>query len=180
MAKKDFTSWALFILLSLIWGSSFILMKKTSDDLTGWQIGATRISAAGLVFIPIAIFHIRKVRISKLPFILLSGMLGNLFPAFLFAIAIEKKVDSSLAGILNSLTPLFVIIIGILFFKLKIHGKKIAGVLVGFIGLLILSLSQGPININDFGFTLLILLATMMYGLNVNIVGHYLKDVDPI
>ena len=180
MTKKDITSWVLFIILSLIWGSAFILMKRTSDDLTGWQIGAIRITAAGLVFLPFAVFHIRKVPLKKLHLIILSGMLGNLFPAFLFAIAIEKKVDSSLAGILNSLTPLFVIVIGILFFKMKVEGKKIAGVLVGFIGLLILSLSQETLTIGDFGFTLLILLATLMYGINVNIVGNYLKDVNPI
>ena len=180
MAKKDITSWALFIILSLIWGSAFILMKRTSDDLTGWQIGAIRITAAGLIFLPMAVFHIRKVPLNKIHLIILSGLLGNLFPAFLFAIAIEKKIDSSLAGILNSLTPLFVIVIGIFFFKMKVQNKKIAGVLVGFIGLLILSLSQGSVTINDYSFTLLILLATLMYGINVNIVGNYLKEIDPL
>lgn len=180
MANKDITSWILFILLSLIWGSAFILMKTTSVDLTGWQIGAVRITSAGLFFLPFAVFHITKVPLRKIPVILVSGLLGNLFPAFLFAIAIEKKIDSSLAGILNSLTPLFVIVIGIFFFRMKVQGKKIAGVLVGFIGLLILSLSQGSVTITDFGFTLLILLATLMYGINVNIVGNYLKEIDPL
>ena len=155
-------------------------MKKTSDELTGWQIGAIRIASAGLIFLPFAIFHIRTIPINKIHLVIISGMLGNLFPAFLFAIAIERKIDSSLAGILNSLTPLFVIVTGIFFFKLKVEGKKIAGVLVGFVGLLILSFSQGSIAIKDFGFTLLILLATLMYGINVNIVGQYLKGIDPL
>jgi drug/metabolite transporter (DMT)-like permease len=154
-------------------------MKKTSDDLTGWQIGAIRITAAGLVFLPFAIFHIRQVPLRKIPLIVASGMLGNLFPAFLFAIAIEKKVNSSLAGILNSLTPLFVIVIGILFFRMKVEGKKIAGVMVGFLGLLMLSLSQGPLNLSDLGYTLLILVATLMYGINVNIVAQYLQNIAP-
>lgn len=179
MAKKDLTSWLLFVVLSLIWGSSFILMKKATDHLNGWQIGAVRISSAGLVFFPFALFHFKKIPLNKLHLVLFSGMLGNLFPAFLFAIAIEKKINSSLAGILNSLTPLFVITIGILFFKLKVQGKKIAGVLTGFAGLLILSLSQGNVSISDYSFTLLILLATVMYGLNVNIVSHYLKGIEP-
>lgn len=180
MAKKGFTAWALFALLALVWGSSFILMKKSAVYLSGWQIGSTRIAAAGLVFLPFALFHIRKIPLKKLPLVILSGMLGNLFPAFLFAISIQKKINSSVAGILNSLTPLFVIVIGVLFFKAKVEGRKIAGVLVGFVGLLVLNLSKGSINVNDIGFTLLILLATVMYGLNVNLVARYLKDVEAI
>lgn len=104
-------------------------------------------------------------------------MLGNLFPAFLFAVAIEK-INSSLAGILNSLTPLFVVLISILFFKATVEKKKIIGVLIGFTGLLLLNLSKGPVAVNDLNATLLILVATIMYGMNVNMVGHYLKDID--
>jgi drug/metabolite transporter (DMT)-like permease len=109
----------------------------------------------------------------------LSAVLGNLFPAFLFAIAIEKKINSSMAAILNSLTPLFVILIGIVFFKAHIKSKKIIGVLVGFAGLVILSLSKGGVTIDNYTFTLLILIATIFYGINVNIVSNYLKEVDP-
>ncbi len=179
MAKQSLSSWLLFILLAVVWGSSFILMKKSSEHLTGWQIGSTRIFSAGLLFLPFAVFHISKISLRKLPLVILSGMLGNLFPAFLFAIAIGK-INSSLAGILNSLTPLFVIIIGVLFFKSKVQNKKIAGVLVGFVGLLILNLSKGPVAVNDIGSTLLILIATIMYGLNVNMVGQYLKEVGAV
>lgn len=178
MTRYKLGNWALFILLSFIWGSSFILIKIAGDDLTGSQIGSTRIAAAGLLFLPLAIFHLKHIPLKKLHIVILSGAFGNLFPAFLFAIAIEK-IDSSLAGILNSMTPLFVIVLGIFFFRMKVQGKKIAGVLIGFAGLVILSFSKGPININDFGFTLLIVLATILYGLNVNMVGYYLKDVDP-
>ena len=179
MTKKNFSSWALFVLLALVWGSSFILMKECSEHLTGWQIGSTRIFAAGLVFVPFAVFHIRKIPLKKLHLVILSGLLGNLFPAFLFGIAAEK-IESSLSGILNSLTPLWVILIGILFFKMRIQGKQIAGVLIGFIGLLFLNLSKGNVAINDVAATLLILLATFMYGLNVNMVGNYLKGLNGI
>lgn len=178
--SQKWVNWALFILLSIIWGSAFIVIKKSAEELTGWQIGAVRILSAGLVFLPFAIFHLKDIPIKKLPVVILSGMLGNLFPAFLFAIAIEKKINSSLAGILNSLTPLFVIMIGLLFFKSKIAAKKIAGVVIGFIGLLILSLSKGGVEVDNFWFTMMILLATLMYGINVNIVSHYLKGIDPI
>lgn len=179
MPKQKLINWFIFFLLSLIWGSSFILMKKSSENLSGWQIGSLRIFSAGIVFLPFAVFHFSKIPLQKYPVIILSGLLGNLLPAFLFAIAIER-IDSSMEGILNSLTPLFVIIIGILFFKVKLQNKKIAGVLVGFIGLLLLTLTRGSFNSSDISFTFLILLATVFYGLNVNIVSSYLKEVDPI
>ena len=179
MPNKGLLNWALFILLSLIWGSSFILMKKSAEYLTGWQIGAVRIFAAGLVFLPFALVHVFRFPLRKLPLVLLSGMLGNLFPAFLFAIAIEKKIASSLAGILNSLTPLFVLLIGAVFFKAVLERRKVTGVLVGLAGLILLSLSRGPVSIEDLGFTMLILLATFFYGLNVNLVTHYLQGVNP-
>lgn len=172
--------WLLFCLLALIWGSSFILIKKSAEQLDGWQIGAVRIFSAALVFLPPAIFHIRQLPKAKLPIIVLTGLLGNLFPAFLFGVAIHQKIESSVAGILNSLTPLFVIVIGALFFKTKIPAKKVIGVVIGFIGLVILSVSKGPVSVSDIGFTLLILLATLFYGLNVNVVGTYLKGFDPV
>ena len=180
MVKQNFSSWALFITLAIVWGSSFILMKDAALSLTGWQIGSIRITAAGIVLLPLAIFHIRKIPLRKLPLVILSGTLGNLFPAFLFAIAIDKKINSSLAGILNSLTPLFVVLVGLLFFGMKVHQKKIIGVVIGFIGLLLLSLTRGTVTIDNYGFTLLILMATVLYGFNVNLVGRYLKEINPL
>jgi drug/metabolite transporter (DMT)-like permease len=180
MNNQKGVNWLLFVLLALIWGSSFILMKKSAEELDGWQIGALRIFSAGVVFLPFALFHLGKLPKNKILLIVLTGLLGNLFPAFLFGIAIQQKIESSLAGILNSLTPLFVIVIGILFFRARVENKKIAGVIIGFIGLFLLSIMKGPVNISDIGFTLLILLATVFYGLNVNIIGTYLKGEDPV
>ena len=180
MIKDKFINWVIFITLSFIWGSSFILMKLSSLELNGWQIASTRIFSSGFVLIPFALIHLSKIPRKSIAIIVLSGLLGNLFPAYLFAIAIDKKLDSSLAGILNSLTPLLVIIIGILFFKAHVHFKKIAGVLIGFAGLLILSLSKGGINLDNFWFAFFILLATLFYGINVNLVSFYLREVNPI
>ena len=179
MSNQKPVNWVIFILLSIIWGSSFILMKKGAEHLTGWQIGALRIFSAGVVFLPFAVFYLFSVPGKKLPLIFLSGLLGNLFPAFLFALAIER-IDSSMEGILNSLTPLFVILIGKFFFKRQMENRKLAGVLTGFIGLVILGLSRGPMQVQELGYTFFILLATVCYGLNVNIVSLYLKEVDPL
>lgn len=178
MSKGKLGNWLLFIVLSFIWGSSFILMKVGKEALNGFQIGSIRIFAAGLVFLPFAVVHVSQIPRRRIPLIILSGLLGNLFPAFLFAIAIEK-IDSALEGILNSLTPLFVILIGIVFFKARVQRNKILGVLIGFAGLVILTLASG-INGTNLGYALLVVLATVLYGLNVNIVSYYLKDLPPL
>ncbi len=124
MAKDKIINWAIFILLAIIWGSSFILMKLSSLALNGWQIASVRIFSAGFVLIPFALIHLSKIPRKKIGIIILSGVFGNLFPAYLFAIAIDKKLDSSLAGILNSLTPLLVIVISVYFLKLMCILKK--------------------------------------------------------
>lgn len=179
MTHQKALNWLLFSFLALIWGSSFILIKTGAEHLSGWQIGAVRILSASLAFLPFAFTHLKKLPKEKVPIILLTGVLGNLLPAFLFGIAIEHNGESSLAGILNSLTPLFVIVIGALFFRTNVPRKKIAGVLVGFIGLFLLSIAKGPLTLSGVGFMLFILLATVCYGLNVNVVGTFLKGLNP-
>lgn len=181
MKREQAINWALFSLLALIWGSSFILMKWSKEALNGYQIGATRIFFAGMFFLPAAVVHITQIKRSKLAWVALSGFLGNLLPAFLFGLAIEHHIDSALAGILNSLTPLFVIVIGALFFNAGFRKQKITGVLIGFAGLVILSLSKnGGISTTNLNYAFLILIATISYGLNVNVVTQFLKGIEPI
>lgn len=184
LMRTPLISWTLFILLCFIWGSSFKLMHDSQQGLTAAQIAALRIFSAGLVFLPFALYHFSLVPRKKLGLVILSAVFGNLLPAFLFAEAITK-LDSSLAGILNSLTPICVVLVGIFFFKDRIASQKIAGVLVGFLGLVLLTalplmLENKPISGANFGYTALIVLATFLYGINVNMVGHYLKGVHPI
>jgi drug/metabolite transporter (DMT)-like permease len=177
MVKQNFVNWLLFVVLSLVWGSSFILMKTSAEHLNGLQIGSVRIFAAGVCFLPWAVFHVSKIPIKKLGLVILTGLFGNFIPALLFASAIKENGESSLASILNSLTPLFVIVIGLMFFKSKVQRQKIAGVLVGFAGLVILNLLRSPVSANDNG-VLLILIATVFYGITVNLVSHYLKGIE--
>ncbi len=179
--SNKFICWLIFIILCIIWGSSFKLMKDSTVALSGAQIAALRIFSAGIVFVPFAIFYFSKIPRQKLGLVILSAVFGNLLPAFLFAIAMTK-IDGSLGGILNSLTPICVVVIGIFFFKDKIKSQKIVGVLTGFLGLVLLTIvpaltGEKSISFNNFSYTLLILLATFLYGINVNIVSHYLKGI---
>jgi drug/metabolite transporter (DMT)-like permease len=180
MQVRKLINWLLFLVLSIIWGSSFILMKHSEEELSASQIAALRIFSAGIVFLPFAIFQVRKIPLKRTLIIILSGITGNLLPAFLFASAIAKNIDSSLAAILNSFTPIFVVVIAIVVFRDKIKMQKILGVLVGFAGLTLLFLLWKGVSFENFKYALLILLATVLYGVNVNMVGHYLKDVPPL
>ena len=146
--KEKIFNWGLFILLSFIWGSSFMLMKEGMQVLTPYQVAALRILSAGVVLIPFTYQAIKQVPKEKLGLVALSGLLGSFFPAFLFCIA-ETKIDSSLAGILNALTPLFTIVVGILFFQLKAERKKIIGIVIGFIGLILLFTGSGHVDFKN-------------------------------
>jgi drug/metabolite transporter (DMT)-like permease len=181
MKNDRLVSWGIFILLCIIWGSSFILMKASKEELTWGQIASLRIFSAGIVMLPFAFFVFSKIPVKKMPLVIVSAICGNLLPAYLFAGAIAKNIDSSLAGILNSLTPICVVVTGIVFFRSKIEGRKILGVVIGFAGLTLLTLAgKKGISFENVEYTLWILLATVLYGFNINIVGNYLKDVNPI
>jgi len=180
MGINKLINWLLFVLLCIIWGSSFILMKHSKEQLSASQIAALRIFSAGIVLLPFAIFHVRKIPGKKILFVLLTGITGNLIPAFLFASAIAKNIDSSLASILNSLTPLFVVIIAITIFKDKIKTQKIIGVLIGFAGLTLLFFSWKGIGLENLKYAFYILIATILYGVTVNLVSHFLKELNPV
>ncbi|MBS1590889.1 MAG: DMT family transporter [Bacteroidetes bacterium] len=171
-----FIKWILFLVLSAIWGSSFILMKEGMNVLSPYQVAALRIFSAGFVLLPFFIKAWEQIPKNKIVIVLLSGLVGNFIPAFLFCLA-ETKIDSSIAGILNALTPLFTIIIGMLFFNIHANAKKIVGVFIGFVGLILLFTGGGKIDFSNISYSLLILLATLMYGINVNMVGKHLQEI---
>jgi drug/metabolite transporter (DMT)-like permease len=143
----QFINWLMFASICLIWGSSFILMKLGLYDdarqplLTAWQVAAIRIITAGVVLTPILIRHRSKIPYKLSWYMVFSGVFGSFLPAFLFCIA-ETKIDSALAGTLNSLTPIFAIIFGFVFFRIRIPAIQIAGIVIGFGGIVLLYLVQ--------------------------------------
>ena len=172
--------WLLFILLCLTWGSSFILMKSGLEDLTPYQVASIRIIFAGLAMLPITLKAFKNTPRKLITPLVVSGFLGSFFPAYFFCIA-QTKIDSSLAGILNALTPIFTVAIGSLFFKLTLSWVKWTGLILGFIGMTILLIggNQG-INLTHLGFASFVIIATVCYGLNVNLINAYLKEAEPI
>jgi drug/metabolite transporter (DMT)-like permease len=173
-------NWGLFIILSVIWGSSFILMKEGLKELSAYEVAAMRMFSAGIVLLPFALKAFREIKRKEFWLILATGLLGSFIPAILFCVA-ETKIDSALAGMLNALTPLFVILVGVLFFQSATVFKKTLGVVIGFAGMVILFPGKGVhIETEHLIFSSLILIATLCYGLNVNIIGRYLQHIPSI
>lgn len=173
-------SWSILGGLALIWGSSFILIKRGLDFFSSTEVGALRISITFLVLSPFALSRIRKLQMREWKYLALVGLIGSGIPAFLFAKA-QTGIDSSLAGILNSLTPLFTMIIGVGFFALKTRWFNIAGVLIGLAGAIgLISISGGKSFEFNFQYAVYIIIATVCYATNVNVVKYKLRDVDAL
>jgi drug/metabolite transporter (DMT)-like permease len=174
---NNWLNWIIFIILSLVWGSSFILMKEGMKNLSAYQVASLRVFSAGAILIPVALKNIKNVQRVDLPRVILSGLLGTFFPAYLFCIA-ETSLDSGVAGILNALTPLFTIVLGVLFFKMVLIPRKWIGVLTGLVGLILLVLSgTRQVTFSNISYSGFIIIATLCYGLNVNMVGRYLRHI---
>lgn len=172
-------NWLLFVMLSLIWGSSFLLMKVGMQLLSPYHVAALRIVSAGIVLIPFAAKAFTQIPRNKLGVVVLSGLLGSFFPAFLFCIA-ETQLSSALTGMLNSLTPLCAVLIGVFFFQLKPKPQKIIGILVGLVGLFFLVAPNGKLDVSNFGYIFLVLLATVFYAVNVNLVGRHMQGITSV
>lgn len=172
--------WFFLFLLSIIWGSSFILIKKGLLGLTPLQLGSYRIIISSIFIFCIGYKTLRGISKTQWKWLAVSGFLGTFFPSFLFAFA-ETEVDSTVASILNSLVPLNTILLGLIIFKIKSSRFQIFGVLIGFIGASLLILEGAELNPNqNYWFAGFIVLATLMYAVNVNIIKKYLFEVPPV
>lgn len=172
--------WVFLIILSLIWGSSFILMKKALIGLSPIQLGALRILISGGFIFLIGFYKLKSISKTAWKWIVISGFLGTFFPAFLFALAITE-IDSSVASILNSLTPLNTILLGFAVFKIISTRKQITGVLLGFFGTSLLIGAGAQLNPQqNYLYAGLVLIATIMYALNINIIKKHLQKVNAL
>jgi len=172
--------WFILILLALIWGSSFILMKKALIDLSPIQVGALRIIFTALTLFTVGFKNISKVNKTQWYYIAITAFLGTFFPAFMFAFAVQK-IDSSIVSILNSLTPLNTLVVGALFFGFSFLRKQIFGVIIGLIGASILILKGAELNPDqNYMYALLIVCASIGYAFNVNILKKHLNDLNAL
>lgn len=172
--------WLLLFFLALIWGSSFILMKKGLEAFRPDQVAALRIVITAIVLLPFAWLRRAEASPAKVKIIFVQGMFGNFIPAFLFPAA-QSHIDSATAGILNSLSPVWVFILGIIFFRSKYNLIKLLGIVFAFGGvILLMSFQQKHGTTSGIGFAWLIVIATVCYGINTHIIKRYLQEIHPI
>ena len=180
MKNKDLLAWSLLILLAIIWGSSPILIKKALIKLDPFEIGALRLTLASFVLMPFLLKNLKEIKRKDYFILFISGIVGNVVPYFLYPIA-QTKIDSATSGVLTSLTPFFALIIGVIFYKLKATKNNIIGLIIGFLGtflLILFSGSSGGFTADVFG--LFVVAATLLYGINLNLVKYHLKHLKPI
>lgn len=177
---KQFLPIILLIALALIWGSSFILMKNGLRVYSAAQVATMRMFFSFIFLLPLTISNLKKVPLKYLGIITLVGLLGNGLPAVLFANA-QTKLSSSTAGVLNSLTPLFTLIVAVTFFKQHFSSTKISGIVIGMIGAIVLIMFKGNGSIEtNYLYGSYIFLATLCYAWSVNLIKNYLHELPAI
>lgn len=178
--KDKRLAWLILIVLSIVWGSSFILMKRGLDAFSSDEVAALRISIAFIFLLPFQIRHY-KIDLKKYFFgLILMGVFGNLIPAFLFTKA-ETQISSSLAGMLNALTPLFTILVGLFWLRIKPSRQQVYGIVVGLISAVFLMVFEsGNDTFRNVQFGLLLVIATFCYAVSVNGIRRYLSGLNSV
>lgn len=172
--------WSLLIVLALIWGSSFILIFKGLQGLSAFQLGSVRIIITALFLWLIGSKSLKTIPKEKWKYIALTALFGTFLPAYLFALA-ETQVSSSICSILNSLTPLNTLWIGVLAFHFVIKPRQILGVLIGLAGTIALILGGNQTaNSQNISFSLFVIIASICYAININLIKKYLHDLKPL
>ncbi len=175
-----YKKWFFLAALSLIWGSSFILIKKSLIGLTPIQLGSLRLLFSGSMILLVGFRLIRNITKTQWPWVIGSAILGTFFPAFLFAIA-ETQIDSSVASILNGLVPLNTILFGLMLFKIGTTRRQFLGVIVGFIGTAILIGYGAEFHPDqNYYYSGFVILSTLMYAININIIKKYLQEMSAL
>lgn len=172
--------WVYLIVLAVVWGSSFILIKKALLGLTPIQVGALRMLITAIFLLLIGFKSLKKIQKNQWIYVLYTALLGTFFPAFMFAFAISN-IDSSITAILNSLTPFNAFIIGVVFYGFNFKKNQFIGILIGLVGTSILILKGADLNPHqNYWFAVLVVTASIGYAFNVNIIKKYLNDLDAL
>lgn len=175
-SNASLLKWFYLLLLSLIWGSSFILIKKGLTGFGYFEAATIRLMSAGLVFLPFGIGNFKKIPREKLGFVALTALLGMFLPAYLFCMA-QVKVQSAVAAMLNGLTPVLTFVFSILIFKIRYKTNQILGLLLGLVCAILLAVERSNSAITFNLHAGLIIIATLFYGYNINMIKQRLSDI---
>lgn len=169
----------ILLVLGMIWGSSFILMKKSLRTWQPDEMAAARIFFAGVFLVPLIISQIKNVPKKDYVMLIVTGLFGNAIPAFLFAFA-QTHIDSALGGMINSTTPIFTLIFGLIIFRIRISALAIGGIFIGLGGAVYLIYSYGNSIGGDWRYAMLAVAASVCYGLSLNLIKSKVGHLPPI
>ncbi|MCW3125116.1 MAG: EamA/RhaT family transporter [Bacteroidetes bacterium] len=178
--KDDLQNWLLLGLLTLIWGTSYILIKKALITFSPVQVAALRVGLSFIVCIPFYRPAIKAIPRAKYGHLLFLGVIGITIPAFLFSFS-QTRINSAVSGIINSLSPLFTVLTGLIFWQINTPRVKLIGVLIGLLGAIILVFGKGGLSLNgDMAYTIMPVIATLFYGINSNYVKKQFPTTNPL
>lgn len=167
-------------ILALVWGSSFILIKRGLLGLNPFQLGSLRIVFAALFLLIIGFNSIKHIQLRHWKYLALTACFGTFVPVFLFSYA-QTQISSTISAILNSLTPLNTLLLGILLFKVDFQRRQIFGVFFGLVGSSLLIMDGAASHPDqNYAYAILLILASICYALNVNFIKRYLSDLSPL
>ncbi len=178
-------AWGTLAALALVWGSSYILIKKSLVGLEAWQVGCLRIALAAVAFVPLALRYCRGLSAKRWATLATVGLFGTGLPSFLFPLA-QRELSSSLAAGLSSLTPIMTLVIATLVFGSRLGVWRVTGVLVGLVGALVLVSGRFGLPGGDLGAdwpviaVSLATAATLCYAISSNLVKRYLSDANAL
>ena len=168
--------WGTLVILSLIWGSSYILIKKGLTGLTPIQLGSLRVIVTTIIMTPIGYQQIKHIPRQKMKWVALSAFVGSFFPAYLFAFA-ETEISSSITAVMVSLTPLFTLLISVFVFGEELLKKQVFGVLIGFTGIIVLINNELFASSFNILYIMFIVLAAFCYAINANVLKYKLSNI---
>tara|TARA_B100001059_G_scaffold75386_2_gene73006 strand:- start:1376 stop:2266 length:891 start_codon:yes stop_codon:yes gene_type:complete len=172
----SFRKWGTLVILSIIWGSSYILIKKGLTGLTPVQLGSLRVIITTLIIAPIGYNKLKKIPKEKMKWVAISAFVGSFLPAYLFAFA-ETEISSSVTAVMVSLTPLFTLLISVVVFKEELLKKQVLGVLVGFTGIIVLINNELLSSSFNIIYVMFIVLAAFCYAVNANLLKYKLPNI---
>lgn len=174
--RLSLRKWGTLLILSVIWGSSYILIKKGLTGLSPIELGSLRVIITTILIAPIGYNKLKHIPIQKMKWVAFSAFVGSFFPAYLFAFA-ETEISSSITAVMVSLTPLFTLLISVIIFKEELLKKQVFGVIIGFLGIVVLINNELLSSSFSILYVMFIVLAAFCYAINANVLKYKLPNI---
>ena len=180
VVKVQNQKWLYLVLLSLIWGSSFILIKRSLLGFSPLQVGGFRILFASILLFLVGFRSLKTLSKADWKWITIAGLCSSFFPPFFFALA-QTQIDSGVTSIFNSVAPLCTTLVGIVLFGLAITQRQVLGVSIGLLGTVVLITAGMEFNPNqNYWYAIFIIVSALGYAFNINIIKRYLPHLSPL